>query len=54
MATIEWNPAELLKITGSYWETCALHAGVKLNLFWLPSLVLRLTWHKNFKCPSVD
>lgn len=33
MATIEWDPAELLKITGSYWETCALHAGVKLDLF---------------------
>jgi len=33
MATINWNPAELLKLSGSYWETCALHAGVKLDLF---------------------
>jgi len=28
-----WNPAELLKLSGSYWATCALHAGVKLDLF---------------------
>ena len=28
-----WNPATLLKLSGSYWETCALHAGVKLDLF---------------------
>lgn len=33
MGTIEWIPAELLKLSGSYWGTCALHAGVKLNLF---------------------
>jgi len=28
-----WNPAELLKLSGSYWATCTLHAGVKLDLF---------------------
>jgi len=28
-----WNPAELLKLSGGYWSTCALHAGVKLDLF---------------------
>ncbi len=33
METINWNPAALLKLSGSYWETCALHAGVKLELF---------------------
>lgn len=33
MQQSEWNPAELLKMSGSYWETCALHAGVKLQLF---------------------
>lgn len=33
METMNWNPAELLKVAGSYWETCALHAGVKLDLF---------------------
>lgn len=33
MDAISWNPAELLKLSGSYWETCALHAGVKLDLF---------------------
>jgi SAM-dependent methyltransferase len=29
----EWNPGKLLEISGSYWKTCALHAGVKLDLF---------------------
>ena len=33
MDTASWNPAELLKLSGSYWSTCALHAGVKLDLF---------------------
>ena len=33
MESINWNPAELLKLSGSYWGTCALHAGVKLDLF---------------------
>lgn len=33
METTNWNPAALLKVSGSYWETCALHAGVKLDLF---------------------
>lgn len=28
-----WNPGTLLKLSGSYWETCTLHAGVKLELF---------------------
>lgn len=28
-----WTPPELLKISGSYWSACALHAGVKLDLF---------------------
>ena len=33
METTNWNPAALLELSGSYWETCALHAGVKLELF---------------------
>ena len=33
MEISNWNPATLLKLSGSYWETCALHAGVKLDLF---------------------
>ena len=33
METIVWDPAVLLKLSGSYWETCALHAGVKLDIF---------------------
>jgi SAM-dependent methyltransferase len=27
------TPAELLKLSGGYWSSCALHAGVKLDLF---------------------
>ncbi|TRO79326.1 methyltransferase [Desulfuromonas acetexigens] len=33
MPTGSWNPAELLKLSGSYWNTCTLHAGVKLDVF---------------------
>ncbi|MFC1889723.1 methyltransferase [Thermodesulfobacteriota bacterium] len=29
----EWNPGNLLALSGSYWQTCALHAAVKLDLF---------------------
>lgn len=28
-----WTPAELLELSGSYWSTCTLHAGVKLGVF---------------------
>jgi len=27
------NPGRLLGLSGQYWQTCALHAGVKLKLF---------------------
>lgn len=33
MKKTTWNPAELLQLSGSYWSACALHAGVKLDLF---------------------
>lgn len=33
MNEIEWHPGTLLKISGGYWQTCALHAGVKLDVF---------------------
>jgi SAM-dependent methyltransferase len=33
MQNSTWTPPELLKMSGSYWEACALHAGVKLDLF---------------------
>ena len=33
MNTKEWNPGQLLEISGYYWKTCTLHAGVKLDLF---------------------
>ena len=33
MKTEELNPGALLQISGSYWETCTLHAGVKLDVF---------------------
>ena len=29
----EWNPGSLLETSGYYWKTCALHAGVKLDIF---------------------
>jgi len=29
----EMNPGNLLKISGSYWQTCTLHAAVKLDIF---------------------
>ena len=28
-----WNPGKLLNISGSYWQACALHAGVHLEIF---------------------
>ncbi|MBF0099547.1 MAG: methyltransferase domain-containing protein [Desulfobacterales bacterium] len=29
----QWNPSTLLQLSGSYWQTCALHAAVKLDIF---------------------
>jgi len=29
----DWSPKTLLETSGSYWETCTLHAGVKLAVF---------------------
>jgi hypothetical protein len=29
----DWHPGTLLALSGSYWQTCALHAGVALDLF---------------------
>ena len=28
-----WTPPQLLELSGGYWSTCALHAGVKLGVF---------------------
>ncbi len=28
-----WNVADLLQLSGGYWSACALHAGVKLDVF---------------------
>ncbi len=33
MENREWNPGKILEIAGRYWETCALHAAVKLDIF---------------------
>ena len=33
MNTQEWNPGRLLEMSGYYWKTCTLHAGVKLDVF---------------------
>jgi hypothetical protein len=27
------NPGKLLEISGNYWQTCALHTAVKLDIF---------------------
>lgn len=29
----QWNPGDLLQLSGGYWSACALHAAVKLDLF---------------------
>ncbi|UKL13364.1 acetylserotonin O-methyltransferase [Dissulfurimicrobium hydrothermale] len=29
----EWDPCAILKLSGSYWEACALHTGVLLDIF---------------------
>jgi SAM-dependent methyltransferase len=33
MASNDWTIPGLLQLSGGYWNTCALHAGVKLDLF---------------------
>lgn len=33
MSDQPWNAGRLLEISGSYWQTCALHAAVKLDIF---------------------
>lgn len=33
MEPFNWNPGTLLETSGSYWKTCTLHAGVKLDVF---------------------
>ncbi|CAB1072947.1 O-methyltransferase [Olavius algarvensis Delta 1 endosymbiont] len=33
MATKQWNPGDLLEISGYYWKTALLHAAVKLDVF---------------------
>ncbi|MFA7061770.1 MAG: methyltransferase [Pedobacter sp.] len=33
METTVWTIPDLLQLSGGYWSTCALHAGVKLDLF---------------------
>jgi len=32
---MDWNPGTLLEMSGGYWKTCTLHAGVKLDIFTL-------------------
>lgn len=35
MSGTDLNPGRLLEMSGYYWQTCTLHAGVKLNVFTL-------------------
>jgi len=37
MESKEWTAGEILGVSGSYWQACTLHAGVKLGLFTLIS-----------------
>lgn len=33
MSDQNWHPGTLLELSGHYWKTCTLHAGVKLDVF---------------------
>lgn len=33
MSDAQWSAGKLLNVSGSYWQACALHAGVKLEIF---------------------
>jgi len=33
MPQVQWHPGKLLEISGVYWQTCTLHAAVKLKVF---------------------
>jgi hypothetical protein len=33
MAIREWNPGELLEISGFFWKTCVLQTAVKMDVF---------------------
>ena len=33
MNSQEWNPGQLLELSGYFWRTCTLHAAVKLDIF---------------------
>lgn len=33
MNNTEWTPGSLMETSGAYWQTCALHAGVQLDIF---------------------
>jgi ubiquinone/menaquinone biosynthesis C-methylase UbiE len=35
MSSKEWDTKRILEVSGSYWETCTLHAAVRLELFTL-------------------
>lgn len=32
-STTDWHPGTLLALSGAYWKTCTLHAGIKLDIF---------------------
>ena len=33
MTDRSWHPGKIMEISGAYWQTCTLHAGVKLDVF---------------------
>jgi DNA-binding transcriptional ArsR family regulator len=57
-----WSLGRLLKVSGSFWETCALHAAVRLNIFSLigdgvlsmEEIALKLGGNKRGVRPHLD
>ena len=33
MTDPDWDPEQLLRMSGIYWQSCALHAGAQLDVF---------------------
>lgn len=53
MENKNWNVAELLQLSGGYWSACALHAGVKLDIF-TPLAERQMTTTELSECIKCD
>lgn len=54
MENFNWNPAELLKLSGGYWSACTLHAAVKLDLFSHAGTATELAQATGSDCRGVE